>query len=112
LGADLTIRTITAPYFIATKLVAFRNRGKNDYQASSDLEDIIAVLDGRAAIVDEIRKQKETVRSYLAKEMADLMETSAFRDALPGYVEQDPASQARVAIIEDRIEQIAKLRVI
>jgi predicted nucleotidyltransferase len=110
LGADLTIRTITAPYFIATKLVAFRNRGNNDYQASSDLEDIIAVLDGRAAIVAEIRTQNDRIQSYLAKEMASLLGTAGFSDALPGYVEQDPVSQARVRVIEDRIRQIAQMQ--
>jgi hypothetical protein len=110
LDADLTIRTITAPYFIATKLVAFRNRGNNDYQSSSDLEDIIAVIDGRATIVDEIRTQEGDVQSYLEKEMASLLDTAGFRDALPGYVEQDPASQARVGVIEDRIQQLAQVR--
>jgi hypothetical protein len=34
---------ISAPYFLATKLEAFRNRGNADYFASHDLEDITAV---------------------------------------------------------------------
>ncbi len=39
------LRVVTAPYFIGTKLEAFRGRGKGDFYASSDLEDIITVLD-------------------------------------------------------------------
>ena len=50
----LKLRVVTAPYFIATKLEAFRGRGKGDFQASSDLEDIITVLDGRPAIVGRL----------------------------------------------------------
>jgi hypothetical protein len=41
------LRVVTTPYFIGTKLEAFRGRGKGDLYASSDLEDIITVLDGR-----------------------------------------------------------------
>lgn len=48
LEADLQIRVVTAPYFCATKIEAFRGRGKGDYLASHDLEDLITVVDGRA----------------------------------------------------------------
>ena len=34
----LRVRVVTAPYFCATKLEAFRGRGKGDYLASHDLE--------------------------------------------------------------------------
>jgi hypothetical protein len=39
-----TIRVITAPYFLATKMEAFRGKGKMDFQASHDLEDFVAVI--------------------------------------------------------------------
>jgi hypothetical protein len=35
---------------------AFDGRGKGDYLASHDIEDIIAVLDGRPVIVDEVKR--------------------------------------------------------
>ena len=38
------LRVVTTPYFIGTKLEAFRGRGKGDFYASSDLEDIIMSL--------------------------------------------------------------------
>lgn len=50
---SLNVRVITAPYFLATKLEAFKDRGDNDFIASHDLEDIIAVLDGRPEIALE-----------------------------------------------------------
>lgn len=37
LEADLHIRVVTAPYFCATKIEAFKGRGKGDYLASHDL---------------------------------------------------------------------------
>jgi predicted nucleotidyltransferase len=47
LANDLPIRVVTAPLFLGTKLEAFKGRGKNDYFASHDLEDVVAVIDGR-----------------------------------------------------------------
>ncbi len=49
------IRLITAPYFIATKLEAFHDRGKEDY-LSHDMEDILNVIDGRPEIIREISR--------------------------------------------------------
>lgn len=48
------LRVMTTPYFIGKKLEAFRGRGRGDFYASSDLEDIITVLDGRPSVVDEV----------------------------------------------------------
>ena len=45
--AGTDIRVVSAPYFIATKIEAFLGRGNNDFFSSSDLEEIITILDGR-----------------------------------------------------------------
>ena len=47
LPSGRVIRIISAPVFIATKLVAFQHRGQGLYQSSHDIEDIISVVDGR-----------------------------------------------------------------
>jgi hypothetical protein len=52
---------ITAPYFLACKLAAFRSRGEGDYLMSHDMEDIVAVLDGRPEVVWE-RLSRLTIR--------------------------------------------------
>lgn len=57
LEPGLHIRIVTAPYFVATKLEAFRGRGRGDYTTSHDLEDLLAVVDGRLEIVPEIAPQ-------------------------------------------------------
>src|SRR2546428_526677 len=41
---DLSIRLVTAPYFISTKYEAFIGRGRGDYLASHDFEDLMAML--------------------------------------------------------------------
>jgi hypothetical protein len=107
LGPDLRVRIVTGVYFCATKLEAFAGRGKGDYQSSHDLEDLIAVVDGRAELVKEIHAGSGDVRIYIASEIAKLLATPTFLDALPGYLLPDQASQARVSILLERLKQIA-----
>jgi hypothetical protein len=79
----------------ATKIEAFRGRGRGDFLASHDLEDLIFVIDGRSAIVEEVQTEAPLLREYLRTEIAGLPATPGFIDALPGYLLPDAASQAR-----------------
>ena len=107
---DLTIKLIKAPYFLGTKLEAFYGRGKGDYMVSHDMEDFIAVLDGRMEIVEDILISDENIKRYLADQFKQLLENDEFLDALPAHLPPDPASQQRASIIEDRMRLIAKIK--
>jgi len=109
LEQGLKIRLVAAVYFCASKIEAFAGRGKNDFPASRDLEDLIAVVDGRAELVGEIEAAANDVRSYLAKEIKKLLSIREFNDALPGYVPPDAANQERVGTIISRLEEIGSL---
>lgn len=104
-----TIRLVTAPCFLATKLEAFRGRGAGDFAASHDLEDFIAVLDGRATVEDEVLAAADDVRAYLAETLAALLTEPGFLDALPGHLAGDPGSQARLPALVARIRRLAGL---
>src|SRR6267142_1807351 len=105
----LKIRLVAPVYFCASKLEAFERRGNDDFAGSRDLEDIIAVVDGRAELLGEIRAAESNVRSYLAKGIKRLISIPAFNDALPGHVPPDAASQERVGTIILRLTEIASL---
>ena len=67
LASGLNLRLIAAPVFIATKLEAFKDRGKNaqgepDFLGSHDLEDIITVSDRRPELLDECRAMPTELR--------------------------------------------------
>ena len=109
LEPDLRVRVVTAVYFCATKLEAFAGRGKHDYQSSHDLEDLMAVVDGRPELAEEIHSGPEDVRAFVAAEIRKLFAVREFMDALPGYLLPDQASQARVSILLDRLKKIAAL---
>lgn len=97
---------ITAPYFLACKFAAFDNRGNNDFMMSHDMEDIVAVVDGRPGLADEIGQASDPLRAHLARRFQELIGNSRFRGTLPGNMPPDAASQARVSIILERMRII------
>ena len=98
---------MTAPYFLATKLEAFRGRGRGDFFASHDLEDLIFVVDGSSTIVEEVRTETALLRGYLRTEITRLLASPGLVDALPGYLLPDAASQARIGTVLRRLKAIA-----
>ena len=103
------IRLLTAPVFLATKLEAFDGRGKGDFLFSHDLEDLLAVIDGRASLLDECRASPPELREYLAARLASLLATRDFVDALSGHLPGDAASQERLPELHDKLRQISEL---
>jgi len=102
------IRMVTAPYFMATKLEAFHGRGNGDYLLSHDVDDIVAVIDGRPEIVDEIQQSEKDIREYLAEQFGGLLNSNEFLYALPGHLPSDKASQERLPLVMGRIRSVAK----
>ena len=97
-----TIRVIAAPFFLATKMEAFRGRGRMDFQASHDLEDFVAVIEGRDTLLQEIAASPVALRDYLAEAAKTSLAESRFLDVLPGFVlegERVPLIQERLALI-------------
>ncbi|HTF62484.1 MAG TPA: hypothetical protein VK638_07205 [Edaphobacter sp.] len=102
LPSGRSIRLITAPFFLGTKMEAFRGRGNLDYQASHDLEDFVAVIEGRETVLQEIVESPQTLRDYLAEAARTLLAESRFLDVLPGFVldnERIPLIQEQLAVI-------------
>lgn len=110
LPSGKSIRLVTAPYFLATKLAAFDSRGRGDYVMSHDMEDIVAVLDGRPEIVNEANMADEALRKHLMTRFASLLRDTDFVAALSGHLLGDAASQARVPLVMERITEIVESR--
>jgi hypothetical protein len=108
LPSGAIIRLITAPFFLGTKMEAFRGRGAGDFFASHDLEDFIAVVEGRETLLGEIQSAPVDLISYLAEAATELLAAPRFRDALPGYLPGDAISQRRVPVVVDRLLRMSK----
>ena len=105
--AGHAVRIVTPALFLATKLEAFHGRGSDDILTSHDLEDIIAVIDGRPEIVDDVAHAAADVRAYIASEIQALLDNPDFVEALAGFLLPDPASQARRRLLEERLRTMS-----
>lgn len=93
------IKIFSAPYFVAAKLEAFKNRGRNlqgeiDGRTSTDFEDFIFVIVNRESIWLEMSQAEENLKMYLQVEFSELLNNPYFEewiDAHTGYV--SPAAQ-------------------
>lgn len=104
LGDGLTVRTVTAPAFVATKLDAFADRGKGDILASHDLEDILNIVDGREELIAELRAAPSAVAEAVRHAIGELIAHADFRNALPGLI----ADPSRSAIVIQRLRALAE----
>lgn len=94
LADSLRLRHLSAPYFLATKFEAFKDRGQNDVYLSHDLEDIMTVVEGRATVVQEVIAAHEAVRQHIHQAVAALLAMPAFHNALPGLLSNPEREQA------------------
>ena len=108
LPSGKVIRLITAPFFLGTKMEAFYDRGENDYCMSHDLEDFVAVVEGREQLLEELAEAPTDIRKYLGEATGKLLGNERFLEALPGYVPGDAISQLRVSIIIERLKNMAE----
>lgn len=109
LPSGRSIQMVSAPVFLATKLEAFHGRGQGDFLCSHDLEDLMAVVDGRESLPEECRLSQPELRSELAAQFKDLLATPAFIEALPAFLPPDQASQQRLPDLLETLRAIATL---
>lgn len=105
LSEGLVLRHLSAPYFLATKFEAFKDRGRNDVFSSHDLEDILTVVEGRSTLAAETNAATEDLRRHIAQSVAGLLALPAFANALPGLLSEP--EQERIVLA--RLGQISRV---
>lgn len=83
-----TVKILSAPYFIATKLEAFKDRGKGYGITSTDFEDIVYVLENRQGIWEEMNNAGEDIKAYLRSEFLNLLNNPDIFEWIDGHVER------------------------
>jgi len=88
------VKIFDAPFFIASKLEAFKERGKGNGITSKDFEDIVYILENRANIWEELRQSAPELRKYLMEKVKALLATPYFDDWVDAHTEwgSPPAS--------------------
>jgi hypothetical protein len=110
LEPGLVIRHASAPGFLALKFAAFRDRGLDDPQRSTDLEDIFALMASRPGIIDEVRASPAAVREFVAEQASALRLREDIDDLLAGHLGNVARYRAAEVIIstEQRLQRLAE----
>lgn len=74
---------------------------------SHDIEDVVAVLDGRPEITEEIAGTDSQLKQELARRFDGLLGDRNFIDAVSGHMPTDEISQARVKTVINTIKNIS-----
>ena len=100
---------LSAPFFVATKLEAFLSRGNDDFRFSNDLEDIIAVIDGRETLLAEVQAAPADLIAYLARHFGSFFKNRDFHEGLEGFLPASREGKGRQKRALAVVERLAKL---
>jgi len=102
LPSKMEIYVLPMPYFVATKIEAYRGRGNNDLRTSHDIEDIMTVLDGNTNAENELKTKEKKLSDYLAKSFQETLSDDRFDEAIRAHLSPGPDK-------EKRAERISKI---
>ena len=103
---EVEVQILPLPYFMASKLDAFFDRGMRDLYASHDLEDIVYLFNYATRLVEQILSAEEdAVKNYLVASIKKILENEQIMNALPGHLYFDGVDE-RLEIIIDKMNAI------
>jgi len=97
-----SIKVFAAPWFLAAKLQAYQGRGHGDVLMSNDIEDIIALLDGREELIEEMKQAPIELRRFASEQLAALLKLSVFQDVIQSTAQDSD----REALIHERLRAL------
>ena len=107
LGDGVQAPVIKRPYFLATKLTAYRDRGSKDPYMSKDLEDIVTLFDGCRETNFLLGEGSSSLRNFITAGMQAHLENPEFVEAVEGCFRADPVARERSRIVLERMRAIA-----
>ena len=101
----LEIRVLSSVYFVATKLVALRDRGWADLRLSQDLEDLVHVIDNRLELATELAAADAAVRADITQRLLELLAHPDFLEAVEWTLPAGSGYERKYEI-ERRLQQM------
>ncbi|MBD1431573.1 hypothetical protein H8B06_01945 [Sphingobacterium sp. DN00404] len=98
------IKIFAPPYFLATKLEAFNNRGHGDGRTSTDFEDIVYFLNNRSTIWEELQNTETHLKAYIVDSFQDLLNNKYIDEWISVHLEY--SEQERQDFILDSMRNI------
>lgn len=93
-----SIKIFSLPFFIASKLEAFKSRGRGNYRYSSDFEDIVYVLENNSQAKELLFNASPDVFSYLQNAFSEMLSDPDFEEGLTAHLEPNTSSQQFIKI--------------
>ncbi len=107
LDSGAEIRAATPAPLVATKLCAWKGRGRGDTLASLDVHDVLTLIDGRAELGEEIRSVSPDLRDYIRAELSTLRAEPYFGYAVDGATAgYGPVGTDRARLVRDRVDEL------
>lgn len=89
--------------FLASKLEAFLDRGSDDPTMSSDLTDIVTLIDGRRQLPEEVASLPLQAREWVAQTIGSIVARSDHYFLIQAHLFNDEASQGRAEFVRDQM---------
>jgi hypothetical protein len=97
---EIKIQLMPLPYFLASKMEAFFDRGISDLYSSHDLEDILYIFNYTTTIVEQIVNADREVAEYLKECAERMVREEAIHSVIPAHLFYETADERFEIIIE------------
>lgn len=104
---EMTIHILPLPYYVASKLEAFYDRGKKDPRTSHDFEDIVYLFNYTSDPNWQIQTSDDNLKQYLIDRFADIVADKVKQEAILGclYHEDQSVRYARIIRLLNELTQ-------
>jgi len=99
---------LTLGYTIATKVVAFEDRGRADPWSSKDLEDLVALFDGGGGLAGVVAALPEAERARVSAWARWLTAHPTAAEWVEGHLSRGPGFEERVVRVIEGIGEVAR----
>jgi hypothetical protein len=102
---EVVVKILPLPYFLASKLDAFFDRGIKDLYGSHDFEDILYIFNYTTTLGEQISSADKDVKLYLIECSNKILNSESIMAVIPGHLYYETADE-RFEIIKGRLEKI------
>ena len=102
---EIIIKVLPLPYFLASKMEAFFDRGIKDLYGSHDFEDMLYIFNYTSNIEEQILSANEEVLQYLRAGIQNMLNDDKILAVIPGHLYYETADE-RFDIIKGKMETI------
>lgn len=107
LDSGVEIRAALPVVLVATKLCAWKGRGRGDLLGSLDIHDVLVLVDGRRELASEIETAPPDLRAFVRDELIELRAEHAFDYVVEGAMAPyGPLGADRASLVRERIDQL------